>query len=47
MTMDTTAAELPSSKRAFLGRPMTACLDSLVFAEFFSKTGEADFGNSA
>jgi len=47
MTMDTAAAELPSSKPAFLGRPMNACLASLVSAAFLSKIGEADFGNSA
>jgi hypothetical protein len=29
------------AKQTFLGHPTNACLDSLVFAEFFPKTGKA------
>ena len=41
------AGVLLPSKQAFLDCPTNACLDSFVFAEFFSKTGKATFGNSA
>ena len=33
--------KLSRSKQAFLGCPTNTCLDSFVFAEFFSKTGKA------
>ena len=36
-----------ASKQTFLGCPTHARFDSIVFAEFFSKTGKATFGNPA
>ena len=37
----------PPPKRAFLGWPTNARLESFVFAEFYRKTGKATFANSA
>jgi hypothetical protein len=34
-------------KQEFPGCPTNACLESVVFAAFFSKTGKAAFGNAA